>query len=183
MTAQYDYGLLQAVGDDVFISANVEIRRPQLVRVGKHVAIDSGFYCTVGAQLGDYVHIAPYVTIIGGAQGRFVMGNFTGIAAGCRIVCGSDECLGAGLMGPTIPDQYRDNLIIAPVTVENFATVSTNVVLLPGVTLGEGSVIGACSLVRHSTEPWTIYAGIPARPLKTRPRESMLAAARALGYG
>jgi acetyltransferase-like isoleucine patch superfamily enzyme len=182
VTTQYEYSLLRSVGEDVFISANVEIRRPQLVAVGNHVAIDSGFYCTVAARVGDYTHIAPYVTIIGGAQGQFVMGNFTGIAAGSRIICGSDECLGAGLMGPTIPDQYRDNLIIAPVVIENFATISTNAVILPGVTLAEGSVIGACSLVRHSTEPWTIYAGVPAKPLKMRPREKMIAAAKALGY-
>ncbi|HLY25444.1 MAG TPA: acyltransferase [Aggregatilineales bacterium] len=182
MTPQFDLQLLKSVGTDVFISANVEIRRPHLVSIGSHVAIDSGFYCTVAAALGDYIHIAPYVTVIGGARGLLSMGNFTTIAAGSRIVCGTDEHLGAGFVGPTIPDQYRDNVIIAPVTFENFASVGTNVVVMPGVTLGEGSVVGACSFVRQSTEPWTIYAGIPAKPLKIRARQKMLAAAREMGY-
>ena len=43
MSAQYDYTLLRSCGQDVFISANVEIRRPHLVTVGSHVAIDTGF--------------------------------------------------------------------------------------------------------------------------------------------
>lgn len=182
MSAQYEYKLLKSCGDDVFISANVEIRRPHLVTIGSHVAIDSGFYCTVAAEIGDYIHIAPYVTVIGGPNGRLTMGHFTTIAAGSRIVCGSDEHLGEGFVGPTIPEEYRDKVIIAPVTFENFASVGTNVVVLAGITLGEGSVVGACSLVTKNTEPWTIYTGIPAKPMKTRRKDKMLAMAHELGY-
>jgi acetyltransferase-like isoleucine patch superfamily enzyme len=50
------------------------------------------------------------------------------------------------------------------------------------MTLAEGSVVGSCALVTQTTEPWTIYYGVPARPVKTRPSERMLAAAKALGY-
>ena len=180
--SQYDYSSLGARGEDVFISAAVEIRRPQLVSIGSHVAIDTGFYCTVGAELGDYIHIGPYVTVIGGAEGRLKMEHFTTIAAGSRIICGSDEHLGYGLVGPTAPEAWRDRIVLAPVTLQRFASVATNVVVVAGVTLGEGSVVGACSLVTHDTEPWTIYAGTPAKPIKVRPRERMLAAAKALGY-
>lgn len=182
MSAQYDYGLLRSCGEDVFISANVEIRRPHLVTVGNHSVIDTGFYCTVEADIGDYVHIAPYTTAIGGAKGLLRMGHFSSIAAGSRIICGSDEHLGYGLPGPTIPPEFHDKLIFAPVVFEIFANIATNVVILPGVTLGEGSVVGACSLVTKSTEPWTIYYGVPARPVKSRPKEKMIAAAKAMGY-
>jgi galactoside O-acetyltransferase len=182
MTNQYDYTLLRNVGQNVFISNSVEIRRPHLISLGNHIAIDTGFYCTVGAELGDYIHIAPYVTIIGGADGFLKMGHFASIAAGSRIICASDEHLGAGLPGPTIPEKYRDKIILAPVVFQNFANIGTNVVILPGVTLGEGSVVGACSLVKHNTEPWTIYAGVPAKPLRVRPKENMIKMARELGY-
>jgi galactoside O-acetyltransferase len=110
------------------------------------------------------------------------MGHFASIAAGSRIICASDEHLGAGLPGPTIPEKYRDKIILAPVVFQNFANIGTNVVILPGVTLGEGSVVGACSLVKHNTEPWTIYAGVPAKPLRVRPKENMIKMARELGY-
>jgi galactoside O-acetyltransferase len=153
-----------------------------LVTIGSHVAIDYGVYLTVPAELGDYIHIAPYVTIIGGEKGLLKMGHFTTIAAGSRLVSASDDHLGEGFVGPTIPDKYRDKVTIAPITFENFAGVGTNVVILPGVTLGEGSVVGACALVNKSTEPWTIYVGIPAKPVKARRKDKMLAMARELGY-
>lgn len=179
---QFDYSLLRACGDDVFISASVEIRRPHLVSVGNHVAIDTGFYCTTIAEIGDYIHIAPYVTVIGGSDGLLRMGHFCSIAAGSRIVCASDEHLGYGFPGPTIPDQYHDKIKTAPVVFEMCANVATNVVILPGVTLGEGSVVGACSLVNKDTEPWTIYVGIPAKPVKMRPKERMIEMGRKMGY-
>jgi galactoside O-acetyltransferase len=183
MSEQYNNKLLRSCGKDTFISANVEIKRPHLVTIGSHSAIDTGFYCTVQAELGDYIHIGPYATIIGGVTGLLKMGNFTNIAAGSRIVCGSDEYMGEGLIGPpTVPDKYRDRIIVEPVIFENFANIGTNVVVLPGVTLKEGCVIGASSLVTKHTEPWTIYYGIPAKPIKKRPRDKMLKAAKALGY-
>src|SRR3978361_754140 len=98
---QYDYSLLKSFGRDVLISANVDIRRPHLVSVGNHVAIDTGAYITVAADIADYVHIGPQVTIIGGEIGHLVMGNFCNFAAGARIVCVSDQYRGEGLAGPS----------------------------------------------------------------------------------
>lgn len=178
----YNYSLLSASGKDVFISHNVEIKRPHLVKIGNHVAIDSGFYCTTKLEIGDYIHIAPYVTVIGGGKGLLKMGHFTGIAAGCRIICGSDGHLGDGLIGPVVPEKYKDKLIIVPVVFQPFSSIATNVVIIPGVTLAEGSVIGACSLVTKSTEPWTIYYGIPAKPIKMRRKDIMIKYAKELGY-
>jgi acetyltransferase-like isoleucine patch superfamily enzyme len=178
---QYDRALLASCGEDVFISASVEIRRPHMVSIGNHVAIDSGFYCTVAAELGDYIHIGPYVTVVGGEKGLLKMGHFTTIAAGSRLISVSDQHLGAGLVGPTIPEQYADKRNVAPVVFEDFASIGTNVVVFPGVTLGEGSVVGACSMVNQSTEPWTIYVGVPAKPVKKRKKETMLEFARRLG--
>src|SRR5436189_2305768 len=167
---KYDLARLAAFGEDVFISVNVEIRRPHLVRVGNHIAIDTGFYCTTAAALGDYIHIGPYVTIIGGAVASLQMAGFNTIGAGSRILCASDEFLGAGLVGMS-PPEFRDKVCVEPVIFEAFASTGTNVVIHPGVRLAEGSVIGSCSLVTRSTEPWTIYRGVPARPWKKRPSD------------
>lgn len=179
---KYDLSRLAAAGGDVFISANVEIRRPQLLRLGSHIAIDTGFYCTTAATLGDYIHIGPYVTVIGGAPALLRMVGFNTIGAGSRILCATDEFLGAGLVGMS-PPEFRDNVHVEPVIFETFASVGSNVVIHPGVTLSEGSVVGSCSLLTRSTEPWTIYRGIPARPWKERPKEKMIAAAQSMGYG
>lgn len=180
---QYNTSLLKSVGKDVFISANVEIKRPHLASIGNHVAIDTGFYATTRVEIEDHVHIAPYVNVIGGETGLLKMGNFTNIAVGGKIICGSDEFLGEGLIStPGIPEEFRDNLKIQPIIFEDFANVGANVVILPGITLGEGSVVGACSLLTNDTEPWTIYIGTPAKPIKVRSKEKMLSYAKQLGY-
>jgi acetyltransferase-like isoleucine patch superfamily enzyme len=131
--------------------------------------------------LGDYIHIGPYVTVIGGAPALLQMAGFNTIGAGSRILCASDEFLGAGLVGMS-PPEFRDVVLVEPVVFAVFASTGTNVVIHPGVTLAEGSVIGSCSLVTKSTEPWTIYRGIPAKPWKKRPKHKMIEAAHKLGY-
>lgn len=178
----YDVSRLKAAGEDVFISAQVEIRRPHLIYIGSHVAIDTGFYITTAAEIGNFIHIGPYVTVIGGGNGLFKMGDFTNLAAGCRVICVTDTFVGDGLVTtPGIPPEMC-RLKNKPVVLQPFANVGTNAVILPGVTLGEGSVIGACSLVTKNTKPWTIYTGIPARPQRLRPKEKILDYARKLGY-
>lgn len=181
-SSQFDYTKLRSVGTDTFISANVEIRRPHLVSVGSHVAIDSGFYLTTQAEIGDYIHLAPYITCIGGEKGKLLLEDFTTIAAGCRLICSSDHHLGAGLIGPTIPDKYRDDVIYGNIVLKRFASIGTNSIVMPGVTMAEGSVLGACSFLTKDTEPWTIYIGTPAKAIKIRPKENMIAYAKELGY-
>jgi acetyltransferase-like isoleucine patch superfamily enzyme len=179
---QYDYQLLKNCGTDVFISANVEIRRPHLVSIGSHVAIDSGFYLTTQASIGDYVHLGPYITAIGGEKSSLIIEPFATVAAGSRLIAGSDSFLGEGFTSVTVPPQYRDEVRFSTITIKKFAGIGTNVVLMPGITIAEGSVIGACSLVTKNTEPWTIYAGVPAKPMKIRKSEKMLSFAKELGY-
>ena len=180
--ATFDKSLLCDFGEDVFISERVEIKRPNLVSIGSHISIDSGFYITTGAKFENYIHIGPNVSVIGGPTGMLQMGNFTNIAVGSRIICGTDQFLGEGFSFPVLPEKYRDKVIILPIHIQNFAGVGANVTIMPGVTIAEGSVIGANSLVTKSTEPWTIYYGSPARPIKTRPSEKMLTLAKELGY-
>jgi hypothetical protein len=72
--ADFDYSSLKSVGTDVVISPNAEIRRPQLVRIGSHVAVDAAYIATA-AEIADYAHIGPYVTVIGGPKARLSMGK------------------------------------------------------------------------------------------------------------
>lgn len=182
VSSQYDYRLLKKCGEDVFISSNVEIRRPHLVTVGNHVAIDSGVYITTQAEIADYIHIAPYITVIGGEKSKIVIDDFVTLAAGTRLIAGSDSFLGDGFTSVTVPEQYRDTVKFSTIHCQRFAGIGTNVVIMPGVTIAEGSVIGACSLVTKDTEPWTIYMGVPARAVKMRKKEMLIAYAKELGY-
>ena len=100
---EFDYELLRNCGKDVYISPKATIKHPRLVSIGSHVAIDECII-TVQDDLGDYIHISPYVTIIGGIKAFFQMGHFTAISAGVRIVCAGDGWMGDGFIGPAGDD-------------------------------------------------------------------------------
>lgn len=184
-TKKFDTSVLYKTGEDVFVSPLVSIVRPELIILGNHVAIDPYLHCTTKLETGDYVHISSHVSIIGGKEGFLKMGNFTNIATGGRIICGSDEFRGVGIVSaPGIPEEFRDKLIFEPVIFEDFVNTGANVTILPGVILPQGVAIGACSLVRKKDilKSWTVYAGNPLRELGERPREKILQYARELGY-
>ncbi len=61
-------------------------------------------------------------------------------------------------------------LVTAPVTIGADAFVGARSFILPGVKIGEGAIVGACSLVNRDIEPWAVYAGSPARFLRSRQR-------------
>ena len=158
----------KSIGKDVFIDSRAIIKRPHLVEFGDHCAVDAGVYITTAAFFGSYIHIGPYVTIIGGEKSEFIAENFCTIAAGSRIICKGEEHLGFGLIGPTIPYEYSDKYIGGKIVISQFANVLTNAVIFPGVTIGEGAVIGANTVMHVDAEPWTIYMGNPARKIKKR---------------
>ena len=153
-----------------------------MVSVGNHVAIDSGVYITTQAEIKDYIHLSPYITVIGGAKSKMIVEDFATIAAGTRLIAGSDRFLGDGFTSVTAPEEFRDTVNFSTIHIQRFAGIGTNVVIMPGITIAEGSVIGACSLVTKDTEPWTIYVGTPARAVKIRPKEKMIEYAKKLGY-
>lgn len=173
----FDTSSFRDVGEDVIVDALASITRPELVSIGNHVSIDPWFHCSTGLRIKNHVHISSGVSIIGGEGGFLEMGNFTNISAHGTIVCGSDEFKGAGLISaPGIPKELCDNLIIKPVIFGDFVNLGVNVTILPGVTLPEGVVIGACSLVKRTDklEPWTIYAGNPLKKICSRPKQKMI---------
>jgi len=159
--------------DAVFSSSDVEI--------GNHVAVDKGVYCTTRATIGDYVHIAPYVVVIGGKDAELVMEEFSGLASGAKVICGGDDFASGFLMNPQVPIKFRKP-IIGKVILEKFACVGVNSVVMPNVIMREGSVLGANSVLTKDAEPWTVYAGTPARPIKKRPQDHAYKFARELGY-
>ena len=146
--------------NDVYIHPDAEFKiKPKL---GDHIAIDKGVYCTVSAEIGDYTHISSYVTIIGGKNGFFRCEGVNNIMAGARIICGSDRFDDSGLFGALIPKELKGKQIIEPVTLERFSNVGTNAIILPGSTLREGSLVAAGSLFYGETESWGVYKGNPA---------------------
>ena len=63
--------------------------------------------------------------------------------------------------------QYPDIDRIAPIKVGDDVFIGLNATILPGVTIGDESVIGAGAVVNKDVPPRTIVAGVPARPVGT----------------
>ena len=175
-----DTSVFKKIGKDVRISELAVISRPHLVSMGSHIAIDMWTYISTSMNIGDYIHIAPSVTILGGANAMLTMGNFTNIGSGGRIVCATDDFL-QGLISPVVPEKYR-TIINEPIVFEDFATLGVNCSVLPGITLAEGTIVGANSVVTKNTEPWMVYAGAPARPIKKRDHKRIMESVKELGY-
>jgi acetyltransferase-like isoleucine patch superfamily enzyme len=173
--------MIKALGDDIIVDDDVLVKQ-DLVINGSHVAIDKGFYCTTNATIGDYVHIGPYVTIIGGKEGNFRAVGFNNIMAGARIVCGSDRFDGSGLFGAMIPKELKGTQIIEPVIMEEFSNIGTNAIVLPGSTLRRGVLLTAGSLLMGDTEEWGVYKGNPAVLVKKINPTKIIENAKKLGY-
>jgi acetyltransferase-like isoleucine patch superfamily enzyme len=62
----------------------------------------------------------------------------------------------------------QTDLEIKPVRIGAWADVGVNAVILPGVTVGQGAIVGAGAVVTEDVDPFTIVAGVPARLLRRR---------------
>jgi len=161
------------VGHDVIVWPLARIVAPEAIAVGHAVIIDD-FVLLMGGrgtEIGSFVHLASFTSIAGG--GELVMEDFSGLSSGVRVFTGNEDYEGGCLTNPTVPAPFRVPLR-SRVQIGRHVIVGANSVILPGVVLGEGAAVGANSLVRESCEPWTVYAGSPARPIRHRPREKIL---------
>lgn len=85
------------------------------------------------------------------------------IGSHCCISQGAYLCTGSH-------DWSRDtfDLITKPILVENHAWLGARCVVAPGVTVGEGAVLGLGSVATRPLEAWTVYQGSPAQPVRQR---------------
>lgn len=101
-------------------------------------------------------------TTISGAEAGVYIGADVMIAPGCCIVAFDHGTqVGAGPM-------INQKLVQAKVIIENDVWIAANCTITKGVTIGEGAIIGANSVVITDIEPYTIAAGVPARKIKSR---------------
>jgi acetyltransferase-like isoleucine patch superfamily enzyme len=163
----------KSVGKNVEIGSNVYFRYPELVSLGDNVIIDDFCYFTTSLDIGNFVHIGPHCSVIGGKDSKLIMRDFSGFSAGCRIICSSDDYT-TGLTNPCIPQKYRSSGKSGIVELKKHAVLGTNTIIQPHVTLEEGAATGSGTLVRENLDPWSIYVGSPARKINKRDRESIL---------
>jgi len=171
-----------SIGKGIYIDKDVVIKQKKNSKIGDHVSIDKGFYCTTKVTIGNFVHIGPYVTCIGGEKAEFISHGFNNIMAGARIICGSDRFDDSGLFGAMIPFKYKGKQIIKPVIMEKFSNIGTNAIILPGSILRQGVLVCAGSLLIGDTEEWGVYKGNPAKLVKKIKKDKIIANSEKLLY-
>lgn len=163
------------LGDDVWIHPTAVIVNCASIRIGSHVRIDP--FCVLSAKridISDHVNIASHSALLG--RCHVTIESFGCVAPGARILTTVDDFSGTGLVGPTIPEALR-TARHGDVNICRHAIVGANSIVLAGTTIGEGSVVGALSLVNKSIAPWGIYVGIPARRIRDRSKGVLTAEA------
>jgi acetyltransferase-like isoleucine patch superfamily enzyme len=134
----------------------------------------------VGWTIGDRSSIHHGLKIFGG-RGRVTIGARSTMQMDCLIVgAGMDDLT----IGNDVAIAYRVSLIIGshdifspdfagitgPIVIEDRVFIGTAAIILLGVTLGEGTVVTAGSVVTKSTPPYSIVRGNPAQVVGRRPR-------------
>lgn len=163
-----------SLGNEVTIWPQAKLVNAHNISLGHKVIIDDFVLIIASGApvgIGSFVHIAAYSSITG--QGGLAMDDFSGLAAGVRIIT-SDEDYSGGtcLTNPTVFKEYR-KVRHAHVHIKKHAIIGTNTVVLPGVTIGEGCAVGANALVVKDLPDWSVCVGTPARPVKERPSETI----------
>lgn len=162
------------VGEDVTIWPQAKIIAPEVIEIGDSVIIDD-FVLLMGGErmnIGSFVHIAAFTSVMGG--GSFAMEDFSVLSGGVRVYTATDDYTGGCMTGSAVPAPYRIAKL-SRVEIGRHAIVGAASVILPGVRIGEGAAVGANSLVNRDCDAWTIYAGSPARPLRARRSDRILA--------
>lgn len=157
------------LGEDVKISRYTCIYGAEHISIGNHVRIDDFCRLSGKIQIGNYVHISVYDALFGGSEGIRI-DDFANLSSRVSVYAQSDDYSGEELTNSTIPNDYK-KIISKSVRIERHVILGASCVVLPGVTLAEGTACGAMTLVNKSTEPWSICIGIPIRKLKDRKKE------------
>lgn len=164
--------LARRFGHGVHISSGVGFKHIETFEIGNRVFIGSQSY--IQGRFDGKCAIGSYVWI--GPQSYFdardlIIEDYVGWGPGAKVL-GSTHT-GLPLEVPII----QTDLEIKPVKVEVGADIGMNAVILPGVTIGKGSIIGAGAVVTEDVPPFSIVAGVPARFLRWRegytPEESI----------
>jgi acetyltransferase-like isoleucine patch superfamily enzyme len=93
-----------------------------------------------------------------GTNGRIVIGDHVTISFNCNVITISHSGL------------YHEVDVVEPVIIKSHCLIYANCTILPGSILEEGVILAAGSVLKGTTEPWSIYAGVPARLVKLRNR-------------
>jgi acetyltransferase-like isoleucine patch superfamily enzyme len=150
-----------------------DIRNKKFIKIGANFT--TGFGCRIEAfpisddnktciYIGDNVQINDYVHI--GSIGFISIGNNVLMASKIYITDHNHGSYNDIISDHPMSIPEKRLAICKPVIIEDNVWLGESVCVLPGVTIGQGSVIGALSVVSKSIPPYSIAVGSPAKVVK-----------------
>jgi acetyltransferase-like isoleucine patch superfamily enzyme len=153
------------------------------VKLGENVKIYA-FVNLYGCEIGDESRVGTFVEIQKGAHigKRVKVSSHSFICEGVTIE--DNVFIGHGVM--FINDKYprataqdgqpqtEADWVLVPTLVKRGASIGSNATILCGVTIGEGAIIGAGSVVTKDVPDWTVVAGVPARKIRELEHEDVV---------
>jgi acetyltransferase-like isoleucine patch superfamily enzyme len=126
---------------------------------GEHVYLFGGSEILAPALIGiaGNCHVGRFCLLDG--RGGISIGRNVVIASHCLLITADHDIDAPGFDGR-----------LAPITIGDRAWLGSRAIVLKGVTIGEGAVVAAGTVVHEDVEPWTVVSGVPARPVRTRSR-------------
>jgi len=146
-----------------------------------NLAVDSQFILGKGSWLGQRVNIEP-------SKGKTItIGNHSSVQDNCRLIgdikIGDDVLFAPNVFLSSGSHSFRtkpwrtirnqDNEaetdpVSLAIDIANDCWLGINSVVMPGISIGRGSIVGANSVVTKDVEPYTIFGGSPAKQIGTR---------------
>ena len=155
----------KSIGRQVLISRKTSIYGASQMEIGDNVRIDDFCILSGKIKIGSNVHISAYVALYG--KMGIVLEDYTGISPRSTVFSAMDDFSGNYLIGP-IHQEHQTKITGGPVILKKFSQVGAHCVVFPNLTIEEGAIVGAMSLVNKTVNSWTIVAGIPIRFIKGR---------------
>lgn len=116
----------------------------------------------MGCKVGKECFIGDYVRVDLGHADMITLEDHVSIAAGVRLLCHQRD-----FSDYKVGDDYMDlGYIVKPIVLKKGCLVGMESFVMPGVTIGEGAVVGAGSLVTKDVPAWSVATGRPAKVVK-----------------
>ncbi len=145
-----------------------EILEKMLGAIGKNVAIDQKFFCDFGKNIfiGNDVIIGSNCTFIDNE--KITIGSCVMLAPNVQIYTAYHPILPEEryIKDRKDEDPIYFNTCADPVEIKDGAWIGGGAIILPGVTIGQNSIIGAGSVVTHSIPDNCVAVGNPCKPIK-----------------
>jgi len=180
------FGILSLIVDKIntkllYRQARI-IRRPYIIKGKRYIKVGANFTTGVGIRLEGVFHEIPstkYTIVIGN---NVQINDYVHIAALEEISIGNDVLIASkvfitdhnhGTYSGSLSDESplvrpdKRKIVSSKVVIENKVWIGEFVAIMPGVTIGEGAIIGAMSVVTKDIPAYSIAVGSPARVIKT----------------